>query len=142
MSSSLFYRIAAVLLVLFAIGHQLGFRQTKGMTGADSVVALMKSVHFSVQGFQRAYYDFYYDFFVGFGFFVTAFLLFSALLSWQLGSVSQEVLAQIPWATWGLAACFLAVAVLSWSYFFLAPGIFASLVFACLIVAAGLAGKR
>lgn len=137
MTSSLFYRIAAVLLVLFAIGHQLGFRQTKGMTGADSVVSLMKSVHFTVQGFQRAYYDFY----VGFGFFVTAFLLFSALLSWQLGSVSQEVLAQIPWATWGLAACFLVVAVLSWAYFFLAPGIFASLVFACLIVAAGLAGR-
>ena len=137
MTSSLFYRIAAVLLVLFAIGHTLGFRQTKGMTGADSVVGLMKSVHFTVQGFQRVYYDFY----VGFGFFVTAFLLFSALLSWQLGSVSQEVLAQIPWATWGLAACFLVVAVLSWAYFFLAPGIFASLVFACLIVAAGLAGR-
>jgi len=138
MSSSLFYRISAVLLVLFAIGHHLGFRQTKGMTGADSVVSLMKSVHFTVQGFQRVYYDF----FVGFGFFVTAFLLFSALLSWQLGSVSQEVLAQIPWATWGLAVCFLVVAVLSWAYFFLAPGIFASLVFACLIVAAGLAGRR
>jgi hypothetical protein len=138
MSSSLFYRIAAVLLVLFAIGHQLGFRQTKGMTGADSVVSLMKSVHFPVQGFQRTYYDF----FVGFGFFVTAFLLFSALLSWQLGGVSQEFLAQIPLATWGLATCFLVVAVLSWSYFFLAPGIFASLIFACLIVAAGLAGRR
>jgi len=137
MTSSLFYRIAAVLLVLFAIGHHLGFRQTKGMTGADSVVSLMKSVHFTVQGFQRAYYDF----FVGFGFFVTAFLLFSALLSWQLGGVSRDVLAQIPLATWGLAVCFLAVTILSWTYFFLAPGIFSILITACLTAAAILSGK-
>jgi hypothetical protein len=138
MTSSLFYRIAAVLLVLFAIGHQLGFRQTKGMTGADSVVSLMKSVHFTVQGFQRVYYDF----FVGFGFFVTAFLVFSAVLAWQLGSASPDVLAQIPGATWGLAVCFAAVTILSWSYFFIAPGVFASLITACLLIAAALAGKR
>jgi len=138
MSSSLFYRISAVLLVLFAIGHYLGFRQTKGMTGADSVVSLMKSVHFTVQGSSRDYYDF----FLGFGFFVTAFLFFSGLLSWQLGGVSREVLAQIPLATWGLAACFLAVTILSWTYFFMAPGIFATLVTACLIAAAILANRR
>ena len=138
MSPSLFYRIAAVLLVLFAIGHTLGFRQTKGMTGADSVVSLMKSAHFTVQGFQRVYYDF----FLGFGFFVTAFLLFSALLSWQLGSVSPDVLVQLPLVTWGLAICFAAVMILSWSYFFMAPGIFSTLIFACLVVAAGLSGKR
>ena len=129
MSSSLFYRIAAVLLVLFAIGHTLGFRQTKGMTGADSVVSLMKSVHFTVQGFSRAYYDF----FVGFGLFVTALLLFAGLLSWQLGGVSRDVLAQLPLATWGLAVCFLAITILSWTYFFLAPGIFAILITACLV---------
>jgi len=138
MSSSLFYRISAVLLVLFAIGHHLGFRQTKGMTGADSVVSLMKSVHFTVQGSSRDYYDF----FLGFGFFVTAFLFFSGLLSWQLGGVSREVLAQIPLATWGLAACFLAVTILSWTYFFMAPGIFATLVTTCLIAAAILANRR
>lgn len=138
MSSSLFYRIAAVLLVLFAIGHTLGFRQTKGMTGADSVVSLMKSVHFTVQGFRRSYYDFY----VGFGLFVTVFLLFAALLSWQLGGVSQDVVAHIPWATWGLVLCFLAVTILSWTYFFLAPGIFSILITACLAGGALLPGKR
>jgi len=137
MSSSLFYRIAAVLLVLFAIGHTVGFRQTKGMTGADSVVSVMKSVHFTVQGSSRAYYDF----FVGFGLFVTAFLLFAAVLSWQLGGVSREVLAQLPLATWGLAVCFLAITILSWTYFFLAPGIFSILITACLTAAAILAGK-
>ncbi|HEY6931422.1 MAG TPA: hypothetical protein VJA66_17260 [Thermoanaerobaculia bacterium] len=137
MSSSLFYRIAAVLLVLFAIGHTLGFRETRGMTGADSVVSVMKSVHFTVQGFQRVYYDF----FVGFGLLVTAFFLFSALLSWQLASVSQHVLAEIPWVTWGFVICFLAVTILSWAYFFLAPVIFSILITACLMAAAILSGR-
>src|SRR5262245_58237227 len=120
MRASLIYRIASVLLVLFAIGHTLGFRQTNGMDGADSVVALMQSVHFTVQGFRRNYWDFY----VGFGLFVTLFLLLSAALAWQLGSLPREVRARIPVATWGLALCFVGVSILSWSRFFMAPGIF------------------
>jgi|SRR5215470_618081 len=139
MKPSVLYRIAAVLIVLFAAGHTFGFTQTKGMEGADSVVALMKSVHFTVQGFTRAYWDF----FVGFGLFVTVFLLFSAVLSWQLGRYSREGLAQVPAAaTWGLAICFAAVAILSWIYFFIAPGVFATVITACLGAAAASAAKR
>lgn len=102
------------------------------MEGADGVVALMKSVHFTVQGARRAYWDF----FVGFGFFVTVFLLFAALLAWQLGGLSREVLAQMPAVTWGLALCFLAIAVLSWTRFFAVPGIFSILITLCLFAAA------
>jgi hypothetical protein len=137
MKPMLFYRIASVLLVLFAAGHQIGFRQTKGMTGADAVVEQMKSVHFTVQGFPRVYYDF----FVGFGYFVTVFLLFSAVLAWQLGGLQPDVLVRIPVVTWGLAACFAAVAILSWTYFFAAPGVFATLVTICLAAGACLAGR-
>ena len=138
MKPMLFYRIASVLLVLFAVGHQLGFRTTEGMAGADAVVEHMKSVRFNVQGFSRVYYDF----FVGFGYFVTVFLLFSAILAWQLGGLPREVLVTIPAATWGLAACFAAVTVLSWSYFFVVPGVFATLITACLGLGAWLAGRR
>jgi len=137
MTPVLFYRIASVLLVLFAAGHQVGFRQTKGMTGADAVVEQMKSVHFTVQGFGRVYYDF----FVGFGYFVTAFLLFSALLAWQLGGLQPDVLVRIPVVTWGLAACFAAVTILSWAYFFAAPGVLATLATLSLAAGAWLAGR-
>lgn len=137
MSHSLFYRAASVLLVLFAAGHTIGFRSTKGMEGADTVVALMQSTHFTVQGSRRAYWDFY----VGFGLFVTVFLLFSALLSWQLGGMSRDVLAQMPAITWGLAICFLAVTVLSGTNFFIVPLLFSGLATACLIAGAWLAGR-
>ncbi len=40
MKASLFYRIAFVLLILFAVGHTLGFCQVDPRWGPDSAVAL------------------------------------------------------------------------------------------------------
>ena len=126
MSARMLYRISSVLLVLFAVGHTVGFRSTKGMTGAVTV-----------QGFERSYYHFY----VGFGFFVTIFLLFSAALTWQLGGLPTEALARVPSVvTWGLAACFIAIAIITWRYFFMTPDIFSTLVGVCLIAAAWRSG--
>jgi hypothetical protein len=136
MKPSILYRIASVLLVLFCIGHTVGFRQTEGMVGADTVVGLMQSVRFPVQGFQRTYWDFY----VGFGLIVTLFLLFSAVLCWGLATAGPDVLSRLRVATWGLAICFVGVTILSWGYFFTAPGIFATLITICLGAAAALAG--
>ena len=133
MRPSLLYRTASVLLLLFAAGHTLGFRRPTEGTGSASVAELMRSVHFTVQSYSRTYWDFY----VGFGLFVTVFLLFSAVLSWQLGGLRPEVFATTPRAaTWGLAICFLAVAILTWRYFFVAPGVFSTLITACLVAAA------
>ena len=78
---SLLYRVSSGLLVLFALGHHFGFRRVDPRWGADAVVAAMRGTRFEVQGFSRTYWDF----FTGFGLFVTVFLLFSAVLAWQLG---------------------------------------------------------
>ena len=64
----------AVVLLLFAAGHQLGFRNVDPRWNADTTVAAMRNVRFPIQGFQRTYWEF----FSGFGFFVTTLLLFSA----------------------------------------------------------------
>jgi hypothetical protein len=53
MKASIFYRIAAVLLLLFAVGHTLGFRQTDPAWGADALLGSMRSIHFDLQGFNR-----------------------------------------------------------------------------------------
>ena len=53
MKASLFYRIAAVLLLFFAVGHTLGFRQSDPNWGVDSLLGSMRSIHFDVQGFSR-----------------------------------------------------------------------------------------
>jgi hypothetical protein len=134
---SVFYRIASCLLALFAIGHTAGFRQTDPQWGVDSLVASMRTIHFDVQGFSRTYWDF----FVGSGLFVGVFLLFAAVLAWQLGGLSQPTLRLMPLVTWALAALFIGVTLLSWIYFFIVPVIFSALISCCLVAAAWLAGK-
>lgn len=137
MKSSLLYRISAVLLVLFAAGHTLGFRKVDPRWGVDSLVASMRTIHFLAQGFDRTYYDFY----AGFGLFVSVFLLFAAVLAWQLGSLPKETLALVPLATWSFALCFVVISFFSWKYFFMAPVIFSCVVTLCLLLAAWLSTK-
>ncbi|HEY2120542.1 MAG TPA: hypothetical protein VGH37_15235, partial [Candidatus Acidoferrum sp.] len=77
MKPSLFYKIASVLLTLFAVGHTLGFRQIDPGWKVDSLVASMQTIHFEVQGFSRTYWDFY----VGFGLFVSVLLFLAAVIA-------------------------------------------------------------
>ena len=65
MKASLLFRVASVLLVLFAVGHTLGFRRVDPRWGVDSLMNQLRSTHFNVQGFSRTYWDF----FTGFGHF-------------------------------------------------------------------------
>jgi hypothetical protein len=131
------YRITSVLLVLFAVGHTLGFRQVDPSWNVDSVISVLKSAHFAVQGADRSYWDFY----TGFGLFVTVFLIFTAVLTWQLGSLPKETLSRLWVLNWSLAACFVAVTILSWMYFFVVPIVFSAVIALCLVCTAWLAGK-
>ncbi len=136
MKASLLYRISAGLLVLFALGHTIGFRRVDPSWNADAVVGAMRSTSFHVQGFDRTYWDF----FSGFGLFVSVFLVFAAVLAWQFGSMPPEHLSAIPIARWSFAVCFVLIAGLTWRYFFLPPGVFSTLVALGLVGAAWLGG--
>ena len=138
MKASLLYRIASVLLFLFALGHTVGFRQHDPQWGVESVLGLMQSVHFNVQGFNRTYWDI----FVGAGFFISVFLVFAAILAWQLSSLPMESLARMRGTAWAFALCFIAVTFLTVRYFFLAPIVFTAAITLCLIAAAWLTPKR
>jgi len=138
MKASLFYRIAAVLLLLIAVAHTFGFRQADPTWGVDTLVGSMQSVHFDVQGFRRTYWDF----FVAAGFSVGVFYLFAAVLAWQLGGLPSETLAVMRLTVWALAFCFAAITVVSWRYLFIAPIVFSIVITACLTAAAWLSAKR
>jgi hypothetical protein len=94
------YRVSAVLLVLFALGHQIGFRQVDPSWNADAVAGAMQSVRFEVQGFDRTYWEF----FSGFGFFVTTLLVFSAVLAFELSRLPAQVFAGILTCPLGIRA--------------------------------------
>ena len=118
MKASLLYRIASILLLLFAVGHTLGFRRVDPKWGIDSLISSMRSIRFNANGFERSYWDF----FVGFGLFV------SVLMAMRVSA-------------WGFVVCFAAVAYLSWRYFFTVPVVFSIVILLCLAVAAWISGK-
>jgi hypothetical protein len=137
MKASVLYRIAAILLVLFAAGHTLGFRQIDPKWGIDSLVRSMRSIHFQTQGVTRTYWDFY----VGFGLFITVLLLFLAVLTWQLGGFPPATLASMRVLLWALAICFIAITILTWRCFFIAPLVFCIVITLCLIAGAWLSSR-
>jgi hypothetical protein len=137
MKASLFYRIAAVLLLLFAVGHTLGFRQSDPAWGVDTLLGLMRSIHFDVQGFSRTYWDV----FVAAGFSVGVFYLFAAVLAWQLAGLAADTLAVMRVTVWAFALCFAGITVVSWSYLFLLPILFSTVITMCLAAAAWFSAK-
>jgi hypothetical protein len=137
MKASIFYRIAAVCLLFFAIGHTLGFRQSDPAWGVDALLVSMRSIHFDVQGFSRTYWDL----FLAAGFSVGVFYLFTAILAWQLGGLPVETLARMRGVAWAFALCFGAITIVSLRYLFILPIVFSSVITLCLIVAAWLSSK-
>ena len=137
MKASLFYRIAAVLLFFFALGHTLGFRESDPAWGIDTLLGSMRSIHFDVQGFSRTYWDL----FVAAGFSLGMFYLFAAVFAWQLGGLPAETLVRMRVSLWALALCFAAITVVSLTYLFILLIVFSTVITLCLTAAAWLSAK-
>ena len=128
MSATTLYRIASVLLVLFAAGHTLGFLKFKPPTPeALAVRDAMHNVHFQVGSTSFSYEGFYR----GFGLFISAELLFSAYLAWYLGSLAARSPQSIGHLGWAFFALQLASLTLSLIYFFPVAAVFSALVAVC-----------
>jgi hypothetical protein len=133
----IFYRIAAVLLLFFAVGHTLGFRQSDPSWGVDALLASMRSIHFDVQGFSRTYWEL----FTAAGFSVGVFYIFAAVSAWQLGGLPTQTLVAMRLTVWAFALCFAAITVVSWRYLFILPIVFSAVITLCLTAAACLSAK-
>jgi hypothetical protein len=138
MNATWLYRIASVLLVLFALGHTVGFLTFRPPTAEGVAVRdAMNSVHFQVRSATFSYGGWY----IGFGLYATAYLLFSAFLAWHLGSVATSYPRAIGGLGWAFFGVQVAGLVLSWKYFSAAPGMFSAVVAACLGAAAWMVGS-
>jgi hypothetical protein len=131
--STLLYRIAAVLFVLFAAGHTVGFlRFVPPSAEGIAVRDAMNNVHFALSGGDYNYGGFYN----GFGLSVTVYLLFSAFLAWHLGALSArdpKAIGPLGWAFCAMQVLQLALCVI---YFFVPPMVFSATVALCLGLAA------
>jgi|SRR3954466_13358236 hypothetical protein len=137
MKASLLYRIASVLLLLFAVGHTIGFWQADPAWNVSALLDQMRSNHFDIQGFNRSYWDF----FLGSGLTVGVFYLFAAVLAWQLAGI-PSALPRMRLTTWAFAVSFFVVTILCWRYLFVIPIVFSTLVTLCLALAAWSSTKQ
>ena len=135
MNATLIYRIASALLVLFAAGHTFGFMRFKpSAPEALAVRDAMNNVHFQVRGADFSYGRFY----TGFGLTITVYLLFSAFLAWHLGGLARAHPEAVGVLGWVFVAVQVAMVVLSWLYFSIAPAVLSVLIALCLVWAAWL----
>ncbi len=124
------YRICAGILLFFAATHTVGgvlFPPSAG-PASDAVVEGMRSVRFQMLGATASWHGFH----VGLGLDVTLFLVFAAFLAWFLGGVPPRERAPLAPVAWALFLSQVGVAILSWAYFFVPPGVTATLVAALL----------
>jgi hypothetical protein len=135
MRATLLYRIAAIVFVLFAIGHTYGFLSLRAPSAEGrAVYDSMNTVRFELGGRSYSYGDFYR----GFGLSSTVSMLFSAFVSWHLAGLARSVPSAIGALGWVLFAVQLPGVVLSFLYFGVPPMVLSSLVAVILGLAAWL----
>lgn len=120
------YRLAAYFLVLYAFGHTLGavIETPKFGPESDAVISMMKSVHVLAQGAVRTWYGFY----LGFGWFVSVFFVFSIVVLWHLGARTVRDRVGLAPIAWSLFLSHAAGSIIAWVYFFPAPIILSTVI--------------
>ena len=114
MAATWLYRVAALVFVLFTVGHTYGFLGFRPSTPEGrSVYDGMNTVRLTADA--RAYT--YGGFYRGFGLSISITMVFSAFLCWHLGQLARTTPAAIGALGWVFFAVQAANAALSFFYF-------------------------
>ena len=133
MKPTLLYRIAAVLYVLLATAHTVGFQRFIPPTAEGVAVRdAMFNTHFALHGGTFSYGGFY----TGFGVSVGIYMLFAAFLAWHLGSLAKRDPSAIGALGWMFFAMQVAQLVICLVYVFTAPIVLESVIALVLALAA------
>ena len=125
-------RIAAVLTLLYCVGHTSGIPWTPSLRPQDlAVLEAMKADRFDVAGSTRSYWDFYY----GFGLAITGYLAVQAVVLWQLAPLAKTAALQVRPIIAAFVIAFVVNAIIVWMYFFIIPLLFAVAIVLCLAAA-------
>jgi hypothetical protein len=131
MTTTLLLRIAAVVSLLFAIGHTLGGLKKWSPMGDNAVLDAMASVHFSTMGVNRSYLDFY----TGFGWSLSVALLLQSALLWQMASLARLSVVQVKPTIAIFSLATLASGVIAWLFILPLPALFSGALLIVLIAA-------
>lgn len=129
MKPAVWFRVSAVVLLLFAIGHTVGFLSFRPPTAdGQGVFAAMNNVRFSAAGTSVSYGDFYR----GFGLSITAAQLFYAWLAWLLAGMARRDPEGARRIAWSMVVLQLAGLGLSLRYFSTGPALLSVVSALCL----------
>ncbi len=139
MKPSLWLRIASILSFLHAVLHTVG-GMFGGPRSAEQTVALAsaQSLRFDAFGVTRSYWHFYF----GFGLMASMTLLLLSALLWLLSSLVRTDPDKARPFLAMLFFTFIAMAVISWFYFFAPPFLMEIIIAAIIGVAFVMAGKK
>jgi hypothetical protein len=133
----IWFRMTAVLFILFGAGHTFGFLSFR----PSSPVGLkvwndMRTIRFAEGHTTFSYRDFY----IGFGLFISLFDVFLAWLAWHLAAMSKKISPDASNIAWAMVALQLIGFGLSWRFFAVGPAVFSALaaftLLACALAAA------
>jgi hypothetical protein len=138
MTATLLYGIAAVVFVLFAVGHTYGFLSLRPPSAEGrAVFDSMSAVRFEVRGRSYSYGEFYR----GFGLSCTVAMVLSAFLSWHLGQLARSAPGAVGFMGWAFFLLQLPGVALSFLYFGPPPMVLSAVVALLLGCAAWLVGR-
>ena len=126
-------RIASVLTFVHCILHTIGGVLAPPSHGAEelAVVANMAAHRFEFMGSMRSYADFM----LGYGLFVTIVLLVDAVVFWQLAALARTRPDGLRPVVAVFALGYVAIAIVSGRFFFIAPVVTELLIALCLAAA-------
>ena len=124
MSATLLYRIAAVLLILFAAAHTFGTLIAQPPTPEAAGIRDNMNKPFAVEGKSYSYGNFY----KGLAICITIYLLLLAFLAWHLAGMAARHPEAIGALGWVLCASKLATMIAAWIYIAPVPAITAAVV--------------
>src|SRR5580700_508790 len=87
MSTRSLLRIASIVVLLFGIGHSIGYPWVGDVSAQQfDQISAVRSITAVTQGFLRSYWDFH----VGFGITISLLFLAQAIIFWQLGALARH----------------------------------------------------
>ena len=131
MTTTLLMRIAAVISLLFTVGHTLGGLKKWSPMGDNEVLKAMSAVRFDTMGTSRSYLELY----MGFGWSLSVTLLLQSALMWQIGSLARSDAVQARPMIAMLAVATLASGLIAWRFIFPVPAAFSAVLLIVLMAA-------
>ncbi len=135
MKSTYLYRITAIIFLIFAAGHTIGFLTFVPPTPeGQSAFAAMNSVNLHLPHTTGIYT--YGGFYRGFGLTLTFYQLLNAALCWHLSKLTAKHPAALGLLPWLFFLCQFAASIATWRYFPAIPSTFSTAVTVLLATAA------